>query len=241
MLDRLRYLLMQIRNPDDPIRTQEVGCFARALQCDASHIGTHDLLTGPPAQAALDASDMVLIGGSGHYSVTSNEPWLHRALDAMRMLHDQAKPTFASCWGFQGLARALGGQVRHDMQHAELGTLELHLTDAGRADPVFGALPSPFRVQAGHEDCVVELPPGATLMASSDLVAQQAFRLDGLPIYATQFHPELDLQTLIDRVNAYPEYCERIAGISIDEFARRCTETPEARSLLLRFVRHVFR
>jgi GMP synthase (glutamine-hydrolysing) len=93
-----------------------------------------------------------------------------------------------------------------------------------------------FRGQAGHEDHVVELPPDAVLLASSARVREQAFRFAGRPIYCTQFHPELDLTGLMERVVAYPEYIARIARIPFDDFIKTCRQTPEANSLLRRFV-----
>jgi len=70
-------------------------------------------------------------------------------------------------------------------------------------------------------------------------VANQAFRFVDRPIYCTQFHPELDLRGLLERVSAYPKYIQKIVGQSHDEFAKGCHETPEANDLLKRFVQHV--
>ena len=111
MHKRLRYLLMQIRNPDDPMRSQEIDCFAEDLRCDRHQIQVFDLLSGVPSRGQLDQVDMVLLGGSGHYSAASQGQWLELALDSMRRLFELDKPTFASCWGFQAMARALGGRV----------------------------------------------------------------------------------------------------------------------------------
>ena len=198
------------------------------------------LLSGVPSRGQLDQVDMVLLGGSGHYSAASEGQWLELALDSMRRLFELDKPTFASCWGFQAMARALGGRVIHDPDRAELGTLEVRLTEAGCVDPVFGPLGERFLVQMGHTDRVVDLPPGATRLASTDLVENQAFRFDGRPIYCTQFHPELNLRQLLQRVEAYPEYIENITGMTYPQFAATCQDTPAANALLLRFVQHVF-
>jgi len=225
---------------------QEVGCFARMLDCQLSDIDVFDLLGSAAPGDQLHAADMILLGGSGHYSAASEpgspqpQPWLERALDTMRELHRIAKPTFASCWGFQAMARALGGQCVNDLPHAEVGTIELHLTEAGRNDPLFGGLPPVFAAQAGHEDHVVELPPDAVLLASSDRVAEQAFHFKGKPIYCTQFHPELDRAALLERVIAYPEYVVRIARVPFEEFIESVRETPESNSLLRRFVEMIF-
>jgi GMP synthase (glutamine-hydrolysing) len=246
----LRYLLLQTRNAGDPMAGQEVRCFARALACEISAIGVFDLLSAAPSIATRRQPDMLLLGGSGHYSVATRpdsvpgDPdvpvWLNRALGAMREIHAMAKPTFASCWGFQAMARAMGGRCVNNLSNAEVGTIDLNLTDAGFLDPLFSQLPSSFAAQAGHEDHVVDLPADAVLLASSDRVREQAFRFDGLPIYCTQFHPELDRQAMLERVTAYPEYVGRIARIPFDEFVNSVQESPEANTLLRRFVRLVF-
>jgi GMP synthase (glutamine-hydrolysing) len=180
------------------------------------------------------------LGGSGHYSAAGEGEWLQRALDLMREIYRLARPTFASCWGFQAMARAMGGRCVHDLPNAELGTIEIELTTAGQEDPLFGTLPRRFAAQAGHEDHVTQLPQDAVLLASSARVREQAFRFTGKPIYCTQFHPELDRTAMLERVVAYPEYVARIARVPYDEFVHGCRETPEANSLLRRFVEMVF-
>ncbi len=240
-MPNLRFLLLQIRNSDDPIREQEVGCFARAIGCETSDITVFDLLAGVPRDRELSETDAILIGGSGDYSAAGESQWLDRTLAGLRHIYQVGKPTFASCWGFQAFARACGGRCVHDPAHAELGSIQLTLTDAGREDPLFGELKNPFIGQAGHEDCVVELPDSAVLLASSPLVANQAFKFADAPIYCTQFHPELDRQSLLQRLKAYPRYVERIAETSYEKFAQRCQEAKETSRLLQRFAEMVAR
>src|SRR5688572_6049913 len=95
----LRYLLLQTRNSGDPMAAQEVRCFAGMLDCEISSIEVFDLLSAAPSTDKLQQPDMLLLGGSGHYSaadVAESEPgrrrprsdaWLDRALDAMREIH----------------------------------------------------------------------------------------------------------------------------------------------------------
>jgi GMP synthase (glutamine-hydrolysing) len=248
----LRYLLLQTRNAGDPMAAQEVRCFAGMLDCEISAIEVFDLLSASPPVDLIQHADMLLLGGSGHYSAAELPPsepgrprpqpsaWLERAFDTLRDIHRLAKPTFASCWGFQAMARAMGGDCINDLPNAEVGTIKLTLTDAGRDDPLFAQLPLTFLAQAGHEDHVVKLPPDAVLLASSSRVAEQAFRFLGRPIYCTQFHPELDRHAMFERVAAYPEYVARIARIPFDNFIQGLQETPEANSLLQRFVALTF-
>jgi len=239
MPNTVRYLLLQMRNQDDPMRTNEVECFSRALATSPDQIGVFDLLSGLLDETAMDRADMFLLGGSGDYSAAGDADWLDRALESLRRVHASGKPTFASCWGFQAMARAMGGRVVHDVDTAEVGTHQLSLTEAGKADPIFGPAGETFGGQMGHEDCVSELPANTTLLASSEKTVNQAYRFDDAPIYCTQFHPELTCEDLLLRVRAYPRYIEEIAGLPAERFVEMIVETPEASALLQRFVKHM--
>lgn len=231
-----RFLLLQVRDADDVMRENERAAFARTLGVEIERIQSHDLLTTTVQQQDLTDCDCVLIGGSGAYSACSSDQWLHRALDSLRLVHESRTPTFATCWGFQAFARALGGEVVNDVDRSEVGTHSLTLTDAGRADPLFRDLPEPFDVQMGHEDRVLTLPPGAVLLASSPRVKNQAYCFADRPIYCTQFHPELNRDDLLKRVRKYPEYIERIAKMTLADFEAELHDTPESAALMLRFV-----
>lgn len=239
MSQQIRYLLLQVRNFDDPMREQEVECFAQALDTTVSQIAIFDLLSGPLQEADLLNVDVVLIGGSGHYSAAGEGEWLEVALESLRFVHESRKPTFGSCWGFQAMARAMGGEVVHDLNRAELGVHHVTLTQAGKEDPVFGPSGDVIQGLMGHEDTVVKLPPGTELLASTARVENQAYRFVDRPIYCTQFHPELDRGAFLGRVTAYPEYVTKIAGLTLEEFCQSIHDTPETMVLLKRFVQEI--
>ena len=236
-----RLLLLQIRNPGDPMQPQEVTCFADALGVEESQLVVWDLIAGSPDWSTVASHDAMLVGGSGEYSVTQDTPWMDAALQLMREVSAEGFPTFASCWGFQAMARALGGEVVTDIAHAEVGTHHLQLTGAGKEDELFGSLGSDFRGQMGHEDCVVRLPEEAVLLASSDVVVNQAYRLANRPIWCTQFHPELKQEALLKRVLQYPSYIEKIAGVRPEHFGEMLEDAPETEGLLRCFLEIVLR
>jgi len=221
------------------MRTQEVRCFADALDIDPDDIEVLDLLNQWPSAAQLARHDAVFIGGSGHYSAVGKEPWLDFALDVMRLIHDQKKPTFASCWGFQAFSRAMGGQVVKDSDMAEVGTNRVTLTDVGRNDPIFAPSGESFLAPMGHEYSVTRIPADAILLASTQRCPNQALRFVDRPIYATQFHPELTTDRLLERIRIYPEYIERITGIAYDDFVKDCHSVAQANAILPRFANHV--
>ncbi len=97
VLEHPRFLLLQVRNPDDPMREHEVSCFQRAFGTANGQIRVFDLLSGAPSEEDFDSVDVVLLGGSGDYSVARGGPWLAEALAAMVRVYESSKPTFASC------------------------------------------------------------------------------------------------------------------------------------------------
>jgi GMP synthase (glutamine-hydrolysing) len=74
------------------------------------------------------------------------------------------------------------------------------------------------------------------LLASSDACPVQGFRI-GEHVYATQFHPELDVEGICIRIDVYREYgyFEPAGADDLKRAARAATVTEPAR-LLGRFV-----
>jgi len=219
----------------------EVSSFERALEPLPSEIDVFDLLGGRLRGRDLAGIDLVLLGGSGAYSAATGGPWFATAMDSLRTVHASGVPAFASCWGFQGMAVAMGGRVVQDRSRAEVGTHRVFLTAEAGDDPVFGSLPPSFPAQMGHEDLVEELPPHTTLLASSDAVVNQAYRFEDAPIYCTQFHPELDSAGLLARLSTYPRYAAEVVGAPFQTIVNRFEDTPEANRLVRLFVENFVR
>ncbi|MDP6944709.1 MAG: type 1 glutamine amidotransferase, partial [Myxococcota bacterium] len=146
----------------------------------------------------------------------------------------QQVPTFASCFGFQALVLAGGGEVVHDDKRAEVGTYTLTVTEAGQSDPLFGPLAPKFMAQLGHKDHAARLPAGMTNLAFSELAPYQALQVEGLPIVATQFHPELTRDANTERYLRYWE-AYGTGDKANDPVLARMADSPEATGLLRRW------
>lgn len=139
------------------------------------------------------------------------------------------------CYGIGTLGVRRGGVVDRTFTEP-VSDVTVTLTAAGHDDPLLGILPDRFDAFVGHKEAVRTLPEGAVLLASSATCPTQAFRI-GERVYATQFHPELDGDGLVTRVDAYRDYgyFEPAETERLKVMARRAAVTEPAR-LLSRFV-----
>ncbi len=113
-------------------------------------------------------------------------------------------PFLGACYGVGTLGVYAGGII--DRTYPEpVGPLTIELTEDGLADPLLAGLPRRFTAYGGHKEAVRELPPEAALLATSEASPVQMFRLRS-NLYATQFHPELDVDGLVERVDVYKTY-----------------------------------
>jgi GMP synthase (glutamine-hydrolysing) len=153
---------------------------------------------------------------------------------ALQVLEDDF-PFLGACYGVGTLGTLAGGVV--DRTHGEpIGPMEIRLNQAGQQDQLLGDLPATFTAFLGHKEAVSRLPDGAVLLASSATCPVQAFRL-GVHVYATQFHPELDVEGLVDRIHVYESfgYFGPGEGDALVAAARAATVTEPPR-ILERFV-----
>lgn len=238
----IRILLLQARHADDGARLEERTSFARAAGVKEEQVIPFDLLTDSLTLATVRQYDALMAGGSGEYYVSKrNLPHFEAVLDALAEAVAVGHPTFASCFGFQLLVKALGGEIEYAPEHTEVGTYPVTLTEAGRTDALFGILPLTFRAQLGRKDRAARLPKGVVHLAASDNAPYQAMRVPGQPIWATQFHPELTRETNLERFRRYMNgYATALSTAAIQEMFDRFDHSPEANQLIGRFVQTVF-
>jgi GMP synthase (glutamine-hydrolysing) len=230
-----RRVLVSLRDPSDPMSRQELACFRESTGLDDLEIAYAS--DGALDDRLMDEAGMLFFGGSGAYSVLDNHAWVHGMLDRLVETVDRKIPAWASCFGFQGLALALGGEVNRDDARQELGAFPIDLTEAGREDPLFSFLPQTFPAQLGHHDHVDRLPAGVTLLATGRTIQNQAFKVDAAPFWASQFHPELRKRTTIERWNYYREhYADEAGAQAIDRIMAESPDTEEVQGVLRKFV-----
>ena len=201
------FLLLASRAEDD-VADAEYAAFLRFGGLEERELRRVRLEAGPLPSLDLDAWSGVVVGGSPFTSTdpeqgkSSTQRRVEAELDALvPEVVARRVPFLGACYGVATLGRYRGGVV--DRTYAEpVGPVEVHLTDAGRGDPLLAGLPATFTAFVGHKEACRALPTGAVLLASSTTCPVQMFRV-GAHAYATQFHPELDLAGVVHRVEVY--------------------------------------
>ena len=168
----------------------------------------HRLEQVPLGAISLDDWSGIVLGGSPFNTSdpqASKSAVQHRVEAELAALLDEVVaedfPFLGACYGVGTLGVHQGGVV--DRTFGEpVGPVEVTLTPEGRADPLTGVLPETFEAFVGHKEAVAELPPHAVRLASSPGCPVQAFRVRSR-VYATQFHPELDVPGIATRIDIY--------------------------------------
>lgn len=140
-------------------------------------------------------SGLVMLGGGLMPDNFEKAPWLRTERELARQAIDADLPTLGICLGGQLIADVAGGEVRENFGPPERGSFEITPNEAGRADAVLGHLGDVSPMIQHHRDMITRIPASAQLLASSELIENQAFKI-GSHVRGLQFHPEASVENV---------------------------------------------
>ncbi|MFI5508316.1 glutamine amidotransferase [Mycobacterium sp. NPDC051804] len=204
------FLLLSIRGEDEAA-DDEYGAVMRFGGLDSTGLHRISLTHEPLGSIDLDDWSGIILGG-GPYNVSdaaesksATQQRVESELFALLgRIVDEDYPFLGCCYGVGTLGTVIGAGI--DRSYPEpVGGMQITITSAGRDDPLFTALPDVFDAYGGHKEAATTLPAEAVCLATSPQCPVQAFRVRE-NVYATQFHPELDLHGIDTRVEAYKNH-----------------------------------
>ncbi|HEY5516316.1 MAG TPA: glutamine amidotransferase [Pengzhenrongella sp.] len=201
------FLLLASR-ADDRVAAEEHAAFARFAGLDPDLLHRVRMEAGPLPAIDLDRYAGVFIGGSPFNSgdVEDGKSAVQRRVEAelqvlLDVIVDRDFPFLGACYGVGTLGVHEGAVI--DSTYAEpVGAVSVALTEEGARDPLLTGIPARFDAFVGHKEACRSLPEHVVVLASSATCPVQMFRVKQ-NLYATQFHPELDLPGIVLRIKTY--------------------------------------
>lgn len=204
------FVLLATRAEDLPA-DEEYALFLRYTGLPPERLRRIRLERDPMPALDLDDVAGIMVGGS---PFNASDPLEKKSSVQQRVEAEMAAlldevvardvPFLGACYGVGTLGTHLDATI--DGTFAEpISVVEVTLTDDGRSDPLAAGLPDRFSAFVGHKEAITALPQAAVLLASSPTCPVQMFRV-GRNVYATQFHPELDIDGIVTRIHAYAGY-----------------------------------
>ncbi|WP_438353223.1 glutamine amidotransferase [Microbacterium sp. CJ88] len=204
------FVLLATRAEDGPA-DEEYELFLRATGLAPAELVRIRLEASPMPRFDFDEVSGIFVGG-GPFNASDpperKSPVQRRVEAEFDVLLDRVVrrdvPFFGACYGVGTLGAHQGAVI--DRTYAEpISVVPVTLSDAGVYDPILRGMPREFAAFVGHKEAITTLPPHAVLLASSPTCPVQMFRV-GRNVYATQFHPELDVAGITTRIHAYADY-----------------------------------
>jgi GMP synthase (glutamine-hydrolysing) len=215
----------------------EYESFRSAMRLGEDELARHDLVRDALPADVFERYGGFLIGGSP-FNVADPESTktdAQRRLEAdleriaSRCATGDGPAALFTCYGIGVVTRLLGGRVSRAFPE-DTGPVQIELTTAAAADPLFSGLADRFTALTAHKEGTESVPPGATQLATNEACPVQAY-LVGDRLYATQFHPEPTTKAFTERMavyrddgyfeaSAYDEIAARVLAASVTEPAR---------------------
>ena len=131
--------------------------------------------------------DALIVTGSPA-GVYDSDRWIAELMEFLRAARGRTK-LVGICFGHQVMAEAFGGKVIKSPKGWGVG---LHTYDVLHAEPWMDTGPRAISIPASHQDQVVELPPGARVIAASTFTPFGMLEYQDQPAVSLQLHPEFE-------------------------------------------------
>jgi len=139
-----------------------------------------------PDETELRSFDNIIITGS-RASVNDDLGWVRRLSETVNTIDRLNIPTLGICFGFQMIAKSLGGKVEKT-NNPEEGFTSVRLTSDGNRHYLFNEFPQDFRVYQAHWDAANSIPSNSVILAENEN-STQSYAVRNF--ICVQFHPEI--------------------------------------------------
>ena len=200
------FLVLQIR-PEDEASDNELEAFLKFGKLGEGDYRRVRIEKESIPEINLDDYSGVIVGG-GPSNASAKDKYENQIrfekelYDLFDKMVEKDFPYLGACYGHGIFSQYLGGEVSKEKYSEDAGAVPITITKDGKEDDLLKDLPETFKAFAGHKEACQNLAPGAVLLATSESCPIQMYRYKN-NMYGCQFHPELDHEGLVVRINIY--------------------------------------
>ena len=168
----------------------------RPVECDA--LFPSDENTNLPGVVELKSYDGIAWTGCSLGCNDGSEE-VESQVRLQKHVFEAGVPSFGSCWAIQIAVAAAGGKIAPNPRGREMGLArKIRLTPDGESHPLHKGRAKVFDAFTSHDDEVVQLPEGATVLSGNSFTSvQSACVRHGTGVFwGMQYHPEYNLHEL---------------------------------------------
>lgn len=200
--NKIKLILLQYRD-NKKVRQEEIQSFLKFCDIASNQIKVLNTFDTPNFKSnAFKGYDGVLIGGASETSVFSEDLCIKCGKELIVRAIEDKIPTFASCFGFQLAISAFNGEIITQEIGFEMGSVLISLEEKAKDDPLVYDLPDPFYGISVHKQKAIKAPKNFISLAKTDQCLH-IIKSVGSPFWGFQFHPEVDANTLKQRLTLY--------------------------------------
>jgi len=219
----------------------EKKCFLKFLGMQPEDIKFIHMFDGPWSYEKIgkflaeDTAPLIVAGSGQYYLGQPNDtPKMQADVDSLKaefypilrdIIAQNDRYIFGICFGHQIIVDLYGSLIA-DPAQAETGVFEVNLTNEGVLSPLFEGVREPYHVVLGHKDSAHQLPEGSTILSYSERCQVQALQITE-KVYSVQYHPELTLPELKERLKLYPGYTDNTSDDSMNDDVHDITQAPK--------------
>ena len=234
----LKILILQSRLAKE-MRDQELWCLLKYSGLKKSQFVTHYVIENRFNLKDMSKFDALIVWWTWDFEVKfvkKTYPLAYKDVsDIAHYCRVKKIPVMSIC--IQYLADIFGWEIKTDSSRKEVWTYDIKLTKEAKNDLLFHDMPSKFLWMVWHKDYISKIPAWSVLLAYSDLCPTHAYRT-GDKEYTLQFHPELDVESIIERINFYSSYTSEDPDVK-NNLIKTLKETPYPNTLLKKFIERV--
>ena len=226
------FLILQLR-PNDKASDGEFDAFLKFSNLTSDQVVRVRMeQNGIPNVNLDDFSGVIVGGGPSNVSDTENKKSYEQKkfesslTGLLSEVVERDFPFLGACYGFGALTSHCGGLISKEKYSEDVGGITIQLTKEAQDDELLKDFPTEFRAFGGHKEACQTAPKNAIILAKSSTCPVQLIRIKN-NIYGTQFHPELDVEGIILRINIYkyagyfpPEDAQQLIDTVTDEDIR---------------------